>query len=77
MRSALAVHLVAFSLFLSGGVFAESVDPQQQQVTSQTQKDTEERNSSCLLAGDRCPACCTDNCKDCSACKPKALESQS
>ena len=23
-----------------------------------------------VIAADRCPACCTNNCKDCSGCKP-------
>ena len=30
---------------------------------------TPQEGSGCLLA-DRCPACCTKNCTDCSKCKP-------
>lgn len=28
-----------------------------------------------LLAGERCPACCTNNCKDCSKCKEEKKSS--
>ena len=28
----------------------------------------------CKLAQERCPACCTNNCSDCSSCKPRHTE---
>jgi len=79
MKSVSASLLVAFSLFFSGGVFGEQVE-QLGQPTSQVQTQggaTQDENSSCVLAAERCPACCTNNCKDCSGCKPQALETQS
>lgn len=32
---------------------------------------------SCEVAGERCPACCTNNCKDCSKCKSNVATDKS
>lgn len=80
MKSVAASLLVVISFFFTGGVFAESIEQQTQTISQAPATNGSahrEQDASCLVAGERCPACCTNNCKDCSGCKPQALETQS
>ena len=79
MKSVSASLLITLSLFFSSGVFAEQAEQQNPSVP-QVQKQvgtTQDEIPSCVVAGERCPACCTNNCKDCSGCKAQAQETHS
>lgn len=73
MKSVLASALVAVSLLIAGGAHAAQVaKTERHEVVVKQEKGTQGTKDaeSCKLAGERCPSCCTNNCKDCSGCKP-------
>ncbi len=80
MKNLIAGWFLAMSFLFSGAVFGVSPVGQQPAVSQEVQvqdgREVKVEALPCQVAGERCPACCTNNCSDCSACKPKALETQ-
>jgi len=80
MKTLIAAWFVAMSFLFSGVAVAATPMEQppavSQEIQGQDSRETKIEAEPCQVAWGRCPACCTNNCSDCSACKPKALETQ-
>lgn len=82
MKSAKLLIASAILAFGFNLVYADNSIPPSKQADAPTQGEQasptkSEAKGNCQLAGERCPACCTNKCKDCSGCKPSIATNKS